>query len=118
MPRRRCCTIFGRPENLDVEQLKRPVKSISRFLPPDDALKSQVLLKQQGRSLKWNWTRSFGGGYLLAALWQQLHLRELLEKRVTQRQFKTPISDAIFTMVANRCLARSSKKCIGRWRIC
>lgn len=106
---------FGRLENLDVEQLKRLVKSISRFLPPQDALESQVLLKLRGRSLKWNWTRSFGGGYLLAALWQQLHLRELLEKRITQRQFKTPISDAIFAMVANRCLAPSSKLSITEW---
>lgn len=106
---------FGRLENLDVEQLKRLVKSISRFLPPQDALESQVLLKLRGRSFKWNWTRSFGGAYLLSALWQQLYLRELLEKRVTKRQFKTPISDAIFAMVANRCLAPSSKLSITEW---
>jgi hypothetical protein len=36
---------FGRLESFDVEQLKRLVKSISRFLPPQAALESQVLLK-------------------------------------------------------------------------
>lgn len=106
---------FGRIEDLDVEQLKRLVKSISRFLPPEAALESQVMLKHRGSSFKWNWTRSFGGGYLLSALWQQLRLREVMERRVSQRQFKTPISDAIFAMVANRCLAPSSKLSITEW---
>ena len=106
---------FGRIEDLDVEQLKRLVKSISRFLPPQDALESQVLLKHRGSRLKWNWTRAFGGTYLLSGLWQQLHFRDLLEKRVTKRQYRTPISEAIFAMVANRCLAPSSKLSITEW---
>jgi len=106
---------FGRIEELDVEQLKRLIKSISRFLPPQAALESQVLLKHRGSSFKWNWTRSFGGPYLLSALWQQLHLRDVLEKRVSKRQYKTPIGDAVFAMVANRCLAPSSKLSITEW---
>lgn len=106
---------FGRIEDLDVEQLKRLVKSIARFLPPQDALESQVLLKHRGSSFKWNWTRSFGGAYLLSALWQQLHFGDLLEKRVTKRQYRTPISQAIFAMVVNRCLAPSSKLSITEW---
>lgn len=106
---------FGRIEDLDVEQLKRLVKSICRFLPPEDALESQVLLKHRGQDFKWHWSRAFGGAYLLSALWQQLHFRELLEKRVSQRQYKTPISEAIFAMVANRCLAPSSKLSITEW---
>ena len=40
---------FGRIEDLDVEQLKRLIKSISRFLPPEDVLQTQVLLKQHCR---------------------------------------------------------------------
>jgi len=106
---------FGRIENLDVGQLRRLVKSISRFLPPEDALEAQVLSKHRGQDFKFTWSRSYGGAYLLSALWQQLHFRPMLEKRVSKRLFKTPIADAIFAMVANRCLAPSSKLSITEW---
>jgi len=52
---------FGRIENLDVEQLKRLVKSISRFLPPEEALATQAQLKHRGKVLQWSCCRSFGG---------------------------------------------------------
>jgi hypothetical protein len=35
---------FGRIENIDIDQLKRLVKSISRFLPASDAAETQALL--------------------------------------------------------------------------
>ncbi len=106
---------FGRLENLDLEQLKRLVKSISRFLPPEDALEAQVLLQNRGRSFKWKQSRSFGGIYLLSALWQQLHFQKIVENRVAQRQFSTPIAQAIFAMVANRCLGPASKLATTEW---
>lgn len=106
---------FGRIENLDIKQLKRLVKSISRFLPAEDALEAQVLLQQRGQSFKFNWSRSFGGAYLLSALWQQLHFGPMLQKQVVERQFQTPIAQVIFVMVANRCLAPSSKLSISDW---
>jgi transposase len=115
IPKAKVLFNFGRIEHLDVEQLKRLVKSISRFLPPEAALESQVLLQHRGQNLKFKWSRPFGGAYVLGGLWQQLHFRSVLEKRVAQRQFKTPITDAIFAMVANRCLAPSSKRSVCEW---
>lgn len=106
---------FGRLEQLDLEQLKRLVKSISRFLPPDDALKSQLLLEMPGCRFQWQQSRSFGGGYVLSALWQQLNFQHMLDKRIEDRQFSTPIVQAIFAMVANRCLAPTSKLAITEW---
>ncbi len=106
---------FGRLENLDVAQIKRLVKSISRFLPPQDALEAQVQLENRGRTFKWKCSRSFGGIYLLSALWQQLNFKKLLENRVAKREFTTPIAQAVFAMVANRCLAPSSKLAITEW---
>jgi transposase len=38
-----------------------------------------------------------------------------LEKRIKNREFSTPIVQAIFAMVANRCLAPSSKLAIEEW---
>lgn len=106
---------FGRIENLDLEQLKRLVKSISRFLPPEDALEAQALLQNRGRSFTWKQSRSFGGIYLLSALWQQLNFQKILENRIANRQFSTPIAQSIFAMVANRCLAPSSKLATTEW---
>lgn len=106
---------FGRLEHLDIEQLKRLVKSISRFLPPSDALQAQAVLHSGGRNFKWKRGCSFGGVYLLSALWQQLHFQTLIEERVADREFRTPIAQAVFAMVANRCLAPASKRAVSEW---
>ena len=106
---------FGRIEHLDIDQLKRLVKSISRFLPPEDALESQVIIEHRGCRLTWKDSRSFGGIYVVSALLQQLNFEQILEKRMNSRQFSTPIIQAIFAMIANRCLAPKSKLAISEW---
>lgn len=106
---------FGRIEHLDIEQLKRLVKSITRFLLPEDALESQVRVAYRGRRLKWKQSRSFGGAYVISALWKQLNFQSMLQKRVDKRQFGTPIVQAVLAMVANRCLAPKSKLAIAEW---
>ena len=57
---------FGRKEHIDIAQLKRLIKSISRFLPPEDALAIQAKSQQRGGSLKWQKCRSYGGIYFIA----------------------------------------------------
>jgi len=106
---------FGRVEELDVEQLKRLVASISRFLSPEDALAAKAAINLGVPEVKFTSCRSFGGIYLLAALWQQLHLDKILEKDLQQSKIQVPISKAVFAMVANRCLAPSSKLAITEW---
>lgn len=106
---------FGRLEQLDLEQLRRLVNSISRFLPPGDALEAQAAIKHRGKTLKWKSSRSFGGSYLLAELWRQLNFETILSKLITNRKFTTPICQAIFAMVANRCLAPKSKLGVSEW---
>lgn len=44
---------FGRKDTLDIKQLKRLVKSISRLLRPEDDLEAQVLMNNRGRKFKW-----------------------------------------------------------------
>lgn len=106
---------FGRIDELDIEQLKRLVKSISRFLSPEDALKTKTALDLGRRNLKFQSCRSFGGIYLLATLWQKLRLEHIIEKDIRQSKHQTPVSRAIFAMVANRCLSPSSKLAISQW---
>jgi transposase len=106
---------FGRLDTLDIEQLKRLINSISRFLPAKDVLESQVAIQNRGKKIKWAVCRSYGGVYLLHALWRQLNFDDVLQNRIASRSFTTPIVRAIFAMIANRCLAPSSKLAITDW---
>lgn len=106
---------FGRIEDLDVDQLKRLVKSISRFLKPEDVLKAQVGLKLDEHDIKWKRCKSYGGIYLLATLWTKFHFAEILSKHIVQKNFQTPVGQAVFAMIANRCLAPKSKLAVTTW---
>jgi transposase len=106
---------FGRKENLDVEQLKRLIKSIARFLPPEDELEVQAQSISRGHSLKWETCRSYGGIYFMAELWKKFNFEKLLTKHIHNRNYSTPIVQAVFAMVANRCLAPRSKLALTEW---
>jgi transposase len=102
---------FGRRDQLDIDTLKRLVKSLSRFLEPQDAL----ALQNQGDDLKFVSSRPAGGAYLLKALWDRLNIEGCLQKALSERSFSAPIGDALFAMVANRVLMPSSKLAIEQW---
>ena len=106
---------FGRIENIDIDQLKRLVKSISRFLPASDAAETQALIQNRGRQFKWIRSRSFGGIHVISELWKMLGFDKLIKKRMGTRHFSTPVALSVFAMVANRCLAPSSKLSITDW---
>jgi len=102
---------FGRSDQLDVDALKRLIKSASRFLDPQDAIR----LERQSSDLKFLSSRPAGGAYLLKALWQRLNIDDCLKKALDQRSFTAPVAEALFAMVANRALAPSSKLAIEQW---
>ena len=102
---------FGRSDQLDVEALRRLIKSVSRFLDPEDAIR----LERQSDDLKFVSSRPAGGAYLLKALWQRLNIDDCLKKALDQRSFAAPVAEALFAMVANRALAPSSKLAIEQW---
>jgi len=102
---------FGRSDQLDVDALRRLIKSVSRFLDPEDAIR----LERQSDDLKFVSSRPAGGAYLLKALWQRLNIDDCLKKALDQRSFSAPVAEALFAMVANRALAPSSKLAIEQW---
>ena len=106
---------FGRLEDLNVGQLKRLVKSISRFLKPEDVLEAQTALQFDEHDIKWKRCKSYGGIYLLATLWTKFHFAEILSKHIVQKHFQTPVAQAVFAMIANRCLAPKSKLAVTEW---
>ena len=106
---------FGRLEDLDMEQLKRLVKSISRFLKPEDGLNAQVALELDEPDIKWRTCKSYGGIYLLAQLWKRFNFANILSKPISQASYRTPVLMAVFAMIANRCLSPSSKLAVSDW---
>ena len=102
---------FGRSDQLDVEALKRLIKSMSRFLTPEDSAQ----LEHRDDDIKIISSRPAGGAHLLRSLWDRLRIDQCVRKALDQRSFTAPIAEALFAMVANRALAPSSKLAIEQW---
>lgn len=102
---------FGRRDQLDEAALKRLVSSLSRFISPEDMQD----IGCRGTGLKFVSSQPAGGALLLKGLWKSLGIDSCLAKALKSREFKAPIGDAIFAMVANRALAPSSKMAVEEW---
>nr|WP_198409724.1 IS1634 family transposase [Limnochorda pilosa] len=105
---------FGRKEQLDLDALRRLVKSISRFLEPEE-----VQSIQQELGLDWPFeflgSRKLGGTWLLDGVWRRLKLDRAFNRLLSQRGYRTPVERLIFAMVANRALAPGSKLGMEHW---
>lgn len=105
---------FGRRDQLDVDALKRLVKSLCRFVTPEDA--AQLQTEANGNhSLRFVSSRSAGGAYVLKALWDRLNIGLGLRNALANRAFSVPVEYALFAMVANRALAPTSKLSVEHW---
>lgn len=105
---------FGRADSLDVEALRRLVRSLCRFISPEDALAAQASLNG-ATLLKFVRSVPLGGAYLLRHLWERLGLEGVLRKALDKRDFIFAVEWAIFAMVANRALAPDSKRGVEEW---
>ncbi|MBT9136904.1 MAG: hypothetical protein DDT34_01990 [Firmicutes bacterium] len=100
---------FGKKENLDLDAVRRLVTSLSRLLPPGE---STTLAP--GLSLLDS--RSLGAGFVLDHLWRELGIRDTLLKLLADRgKDAGEIERSLFSMVANRAIAPSSKLAIEEW---
>ncbi len=106
---------FGRLEDLDLDQLKRLIKSLSRFLAPEDVLDAQAALKLGESEIKWKTCKSYGGIYLLTQMWNRFGFSKILSRPISQASYRTPVLMAVFAMIANRSLSPSSKLAVSEW---
>ena len=106
---------LGRREHLDLEAIRRLVKSLCRFLSPEDGVQVEALVSGRAQALRFVGSRPMGGAYVLRELWKRLGLREAMEKAISERAFQAPVEMALFAMVANRALSPSSKLAIEQW---
>ncbi|MCP4346483.1 MAG: IS1634 family transposase [Desulfobacterales bacterium] len=104
---------FGRRDQLDTEAIKRLVKSLCRFVSPDDAFNLQA--GDCASPLKFVSSRPAGGAMVLRYLWERVNIGECLKKALKDRSFKAPVEEALFALVVNRALAPRSKLAVEEW---
>jgi transposase len=102
---------FGRADSLDLGAIRRLVRSLCRFISPEDALEAQG----STQALRFIKNAPLGGAYLLRHLWERLGLQTVLAKALQKRDFVFTVEWAIFAMVANRALAPDSKRGVEEW---
>ena len=103
---------FGRADQLDVAAIQRLVRSLSRFLSPEEMLQAQG---EGDGTLRFLWSRPMGGAWVLRRLWERLGFDRAMKEALRDRAFSSPVEWAIFAMVANRALAPSSKRAVEEW---
>jgi transposase len=98
---------FGRTDQLDIEQIRRLVEQLSRYLDPT------APASVSGLEVTGTWT--FGGTHLLDSLWRELGLDQFFARALEARAFAQPVERAIFALVAHRALTPASKLACSRW---
>ncbi|HEX8212417.1 MAG TPA: IS1634 family transposase [Longimicrobium sp.] len=98
---------FGRTDQLDLEQIRRLVDQLSRYLDP------AAPPTAPGLEVTRTWT--FGGTHLLNSLWRELGLDLFFSHALEARAFEQPVERALFALVAHRALAPASKLACSRW---
>jgi hypothetical protein len=101
---------FGREDGLDPAAIRRLIGSLSRALPPDEALAAAA-----APELRFCESRPLGGAWLLEGLWSRLGIGEIMARLLRGRRLDPAAERALFAMVANRALAPSSKLSCAAW---
>ena len=100
---------FGREDAANREALQRLIASLTRFLDPDTALAASA------EGLAFIESRPLGGTWVLDALWQRLQIGKTMKRLLKDRRLDQSAERVLFSLVANRALAPSSKLAASRW---
>ncbi len=101
---------FGREDQLDREALARLVRSIARFLDPEQALAAQA---PEGMSFLAS--RPMGGAWVLDHLWRGLGVGQAIVGVAGSRRVTPVVERLLFCLVANRALDPMSKLAALEW---
>lgn len=115
VPRDEILYHFGRADQFDRGQLKRLATSLTRFLDPADQAEVTAAVEDLGTDLRAEASLSYGGSYLLDALWKRLQLDDTIDQLLRDRGFEMDVERHLFALVANRALDPRSKLGLERW---
>jgi len=103
---------FGRADELDREALRRLVRSISRFLEPDEVAAAGTGLAE----VEVLDSRRYGGAYVLDALFARLGIGAALRTAARGRRLDPELTERVcFGLVAQRALEPGAKLAATRW---
>jgi hypothetical protein len=102
---------FGREDAQTRDTLERLVRSLSRYLAPEEPEIGEPALCD----FAFVESRPLGGAYVLDALWQQLGIGETVTRLLGSRRRDRKAERALFALVANRALSPSSKLAAAEW---
>ena len=114
-PRDQILCHLGREDQIDKAQLKRLIRSLSRFLDPADRVQVNAELAGLGKDLVAERDLAYGGTYVLETIWRRLKLDKVLEGLLSARRYEIDLERLIFALVASRVLAPCSKLALERW---
>jgi transposase len=115
-PRDQVLYHFGPEDQIDHDQIRRLVKSLSRFLDPGEQAASEAVLDGVAtRDVAVEKALSYGSTYLLDQMWRRLELDSTLKDLLGRRSFQIEVERLLFAMVANRAIAPRSKLGLERW---
>ena len=101
---------FGREDALDRAMVERLVASLCRLLDPAAALAATTT-----SGLRFVSSRSFGGAWVLDALWRRLGIDTVMTRLLAGTRREAATERVLFALVANRALAASSKLAAAGW---
>ncbi len=105
---------FGRKDQLDLDELRRLIRSISRFLDPEEVAEIQERIGGDW-PFEFLGSRELGGTAFLDGMWKRLGIDSVIKALLKERAFQTPVERLLFAMTANRALAPSSKLHMEHW---
>jgi hypothetical protein len=102
---------FGREDSESRETLERLVRSIGRYLHPDQA----ELPAPSLTDFTFTQSRPMGGAYVLDALWRTLGIGDTITRLLAPRRRDRQAERALFALACNRALCPSSKLAASAW---
>jgi hypothetical protein len=101
---------FGREDQVDRDAIARLIASLSRALPPGEALAAGA-----GGDLSFVESRPMGAAFVLDGLWRRLGIDKILTKLLKGRKLDPRAERVLFALVANRAIDPSSKLAATGW---
>lgn len=101
---------FGREDELDRDAISRLISSLSRALPPGEALAVST-----DTEVSFVESRPMGAAYVLDGLWRRLGIDKTLKRLVKDTKRAAEVERVLFALVANRAIDPSSKLAATSW---